>query len=142
LNSSQTPREGVLFLTEFYANCEVTQGVVTNKVSGKPLQFNAKELGKIMGIPSEGFGVYVREDKTMLGTERLLQLTQRLSQQPDLKSPRSVKQGEMNPLHRLLFWFVIKNIIPRGEGSNLADAMDQCLTDLLDRGSRLTSLLS
>jgi len=67
----------------------------------------------------------------------LLQLTQRLSQQPGLKTPRSVKKGEMTPYHRLLFWFIIKNIIPRGQGRNLADAMDQCLTDLLDRGEQI-----
>lgn len=40
----------------------------------------------------------------------------------------------MQPLHRLLFWFVIKNVIPRGQGRNLADSMDMYLTDLLDRG--------
>jgi len=125
-------------LAEFYANCEVTKGVVTSKVDGKKLRFNANELGKILGIPFEGLGVYVREDKTTLGAERLLQLTQRLNQQPDLKTPRSVKKGEMTPLHRLLFWFVIKNIIPPGQGRNLADAMDLCPANLLDREERIS----
>jgi len=101
------------------------------------LRFNAKELGEILGIPSEGFGVYVREDKTVLGTARLLQLTQRLSQRPSFKTPQSVKKGEMTPLHRLIFWFVIKNIIPRGQGRNLADAIEQCLTNLLDQGDHI-----
>jgi len=64
-------------------------------------------------------------------------LTQRLSKQPGLKTPRSVKKGEMTPCHRLLFWFIIKNTIPRGQGRNLADAMDQCLTDLMDRGEQI-----
>ena len=70
----------VLDLAEFYANCEVTNGVVTSIVNGKRLRFNAKKFGKILGTPSKGFGVYVQEDKTMLGTARLLQLTQMLSQ--------------------------------------------------------------
>jgi len=43
----------------------------------------------------------------------------------------------MTPMHRLLFWFVIKNVIPRGQGGNLADAMDMCYTDLLDRGEQI-----
>jgi len=73
--------------------------MVTSAVNGKRLQFNAKELGEILGVPAVGFEVYVREDKTMLGAERLLQLTQRLSQQPGLKTPRSVKKGEMTPCH-------------------------------------------
>jgi len=100
-------------LAEFYANCDVTNGVVPSVVNGKPLRFNTEELGEILGIPSEGFGVYVREDKTVLEAAQLLQLTQRLSQQLDLKAPRPVKKGEMTPLHQLLFWFIIKNVIPR-----------------------------
>jgi len=76
----------------------------------------------------------------MLGAERLLQLTQRLSQHPGLKIPRSVKKGEMTPYRRLLFWFIIKNIIPRGQGRNLANAMDQFLIDLLDQGEQINLL--
>jgi len=48
-----------------------------------------------------------------------------------------VKKGDMQPLHQLIFWFIIKNIIPRGQGRNQADAMDQCLTDLMDRGEQI-----
>ena len=43
----------------------------------------------------------------------------------------------MTSLHQLLFWFIIKNIIPRGQGNNLADAMDQCFIDLMDRGEQI-----
>jgi len=43
----------------------------------------------------------------------------------------------MAPLHQLLFWFIIKNIITRGQGRNQADAMDQCFTDLMDRGEQI-----
>jgi len=48
-----------------------------------------------------------------------------------------VKKEDMQPLHQLLFWFIIKNIIPRAQGRNQADAMDQCLTDLMDRGEQI-----
>jgi len=61
--------------------------VVTSEVHGKKLTFNAKDLGAILGVPAEGFDVYVREGETVLGTARLLQLTQTLSQQPRLKAP-------------------------------------------------------
>jgi len=43
----------------------------------------------------------------------------------------------MTSLHQLLFWFIIKNVIPRGQGRNLVDAMDQCFIDLLDRGEKI-----
>ena len=32
---------------------------------------------------------------------------------------------------------MIKNIIPRGQGRNLANPMDICSTDLLDRGEQI-----
>ena len=48
-----------------------------------------------------------------------------------------MKKGDMAPLHQLLFLFIIKNIIPRGQGRNQADAMDQCFTDLMDRGEQI-----
>jgi len=46
----------------------------------------------------------------------------------------------MSFLHKLLFWFIIKNVIPRGQGRNLADAIDQCFIDLLDRGEQVNLL--
>ena len=54
-----------------------------------------------------------------------------------LKDPQSVKKGAMTSLHQLLFWFIIKNIIPRGQGRNLADAMDHCFLDLMDRRKQI-----
>jgi len=43
----------------------------------------------------------------------------------------------MTSLHQLLFWFIIKNVISRGQGRNLADAMDQCFIDLMDREEQI-----
>jgi len=82
-------------LAEFYANYVVTNRVVTSTVNGRKLFFNAKELGAILSVPSEGFDVYVHEDKNMLGAKRLVELTRRLSQKSGLVAPRSVKKGEM-----------------------------------------------
>jgi len=73
----------------------------------------------------------------LLGKAKLLELAQRLSQQPGLKHPQIVKKGDMLPLHQLMFWFLIKNINPRGQGYNQADVMDQCLTDLMGRGEQI-----
>jgi len=43
----------------------------------------------------------------------------------------------MTPLDQLLFWFIIKNVIPRGSGRNQADVMDHCLTDLMAKGEQI-----
>ena len=117
-------------LAEFYANCEVTKGAVTSFVNWHGIRVDAPKLGKILGVPSQGFAVYVREDKTAPEPARLLEVSKRLSQKQGLRTPSSVKKG---PPHQLLFMFVIKNVIPRGQGRNSADLFDQCLVNLLDR---------
>jgi len=89
-------------------------------------------LGDIHQVPATDFDLYVRENRSLLGKAKLLELSQHLSQQPGLKSPQAVKKGDMQPLHQSIFWFIIKNIIPRAQGRNQTDAMDQCLTDLMD----------
>jgi len=111
-------------LAEFYDRVTVTKGTVTTLVNGVQIEFDAQTLGDILGVPAVGFDLYVREDRSLLGKAKLLDLVQRLSQQPGLKHPQTVKKGDMTPLHQLLFWFIIRNIIPEGQGHNHADAMD------------------
>ena len=98
-------------LAEFYANRSITQGVVKSEVNGKKVHFDVRKLKEILGIPATGFDIYVREDKTVLGNARLLELSQKSSQQTGLKTPQSVKKRDMTSMHQLLFWFIIKNII-------------------------------
>ena len=62
-------------LAEFYANCIVTNGLVTNTANDHDLRFDAKKLGELLKVSSEGFDVYVQEDKSTLSEKRLLELT-------------------------------------------------------------------
>jgi len=105
-------------LAEFYARCFVTDGRLFSEVNGVKIEFDAQELGEILGIPAIGFDIYVREDQSVLGKARLVELAQKLSQQSGLKHLMAVKKGDMLPLCQLLFWFVLKNMIPRGQGRN------------------------
>jgi len=107
-------------LVEFCVNCSVTQGVVTSEVNGKKMRFDARKLGEILGVLATSFNIYVREDKSVLGNARLLELSQRLSQQMGLKTPQSVKKSS----------FIIKNVIQRCQGHNFADVMDQCFIEI------------
>jgi len=124
-------------IVEFYANVALHGDVISSTVNGVLVEVNAEALGVILGVPATGFELYVREDKSMVGRDRLLELSRRLSQQPGLRSPQAVKKGDMKPLHQLLFWFVIKNIIPRAQGRTQADSMDQYLIDLMDKGEQI-----
>ena len=69
-------------LAEFYANCVVTNGVVTSTIGGYRIRFDVADLGEMFGVPSDGFDVYVHEDKNVLGEERLLEVTRNLAQNP------------------------------------------------------------
>ena len=53
-------------LAEFYANCVVTDGIVTSEVSRKKIKSDAKKLGDILGIPTTGFDLRVQEDKSIV----------------------------------------------------------------------------
>ena len=100
-------------VVEFYANVSLHGDVISSKVNGVLIEVNAQALGVILGVPATGFDLYVRENKSLLSRERLVELSRHLSQQPGLRSPQAVKKGDMQPMHQLLFWFIIKNIIPR-----------------------------
>jgi len=105
-------------IAEFYANGARHGDVLSSTVNGVLIEVNVQALGVILGVPATGFDLYVQEDKSLLGRDRLLELSRHLSQQPGLRSPQTVKKGDMQPLHQLLFWFIIKNIIPRAQGRN------------------------
>ena len=90
-------------VAEFYANVSLSGGVLCSTVNGVLIEVDPQALGVILGVPATDFDLYVREDKSLLGRDRLLELAQRLNQQPGLRSPQSVKKGDMQPLHQLIF---------------------------------------
>ena len=63
-------------LAEFYARWSITDGRLFSEVNGVKIEFDAQELGEILGIPATGFDIYVQEDKFVLGKVRLVELAQ------------------------------------------------------------------
>ena len=59
-------------------------------------EFYANDLADLLGVSAEGFDVYVREDKSVLGDEQLLELTQSLAQKPSPTEPQSLKGGNVS----------------------------------------------
>ena len=57
-------------------------------MNGVLIEVDAHALGDILGVPAKDFDLYVWENKSLLGKAKLLELAQRLSQQPGLKHPR------------------------------------------------------
>ena len=90
-------------LADFYVKCVVTNKVVTSTVNGQKLCFDASDLDELVRVLAEGFDVHEREDKSVLGDEQLLELTQRLTQKHNLTEPWSVQKGEC--LHYIVCCF-------------------------------------
>ena len=61
-------------LAELYARVTVTEGTMTSTVSVVHIEFDAQTLGDIFGVPAAGFNMYVREDRSLLGNAKLLDL--------------------------------------------------------------------
>ena len=51
----------------------------TSTVNNHDIRFDAKKLGGLLGVSSEGFDVYVQEEKSVLGEEWLSELAQKLA---------------------------------------------------------------
>jgi len=71
-------------VVEFYANVALHGEVLSSTVNGVLIDVDVQALGVILGVPATGFDLYVREDKGLLGRDRLLELSRHLSQQPEL----------------------------------------------------------
>jgi len=72
---------------EFYTNVSLSGVILSSTVNGMHIEVDARALGVILGVTASGFDLYVREDKSLLGKTKLLELAQRVGQQPGLKSP-------------------------------------------------------
>jgi len=63
-------------MAKFYANVSVTEDRVTSTVNDVHIEFDAHTMGNILGVPAEGFDLYVRKDKFLLDKAKLLELAQ------------------------------------------------------------------
>jgi len=63
-------------VAEFYANVSLSEGVLSSTVNRVFIEVDAQALGVILGVPTTGIDLYVREDKSLLGKAKLLELAQ------------------------------------------------------------------
>ncbi|XP_070020145.1 uncharacterized protein [Nicotiana sylvestris] len=75
-------------VVEFMENSEVKNGRVTIMVKEVQVSFDVKELGEILGVPTEGYNKEEIE-------------------------PKTVYKSEMKPSYKVLFEFVNKYVMPR-----------------------------
>nr|XP_016433873.1 PREDICTED: uncharacterized protein LOC107760350 [Nicotiana tabacum] len=128
-------------LIEFMENTAVKDGNVSSLVKGVQVQFDAKILGEILDIPSEGFDDYTRKRWPCLDSLPTdLAITRRFCDSEDVNEARAVQKSEMRPEHKVLFEFVNKCLLPRQERRHIANYMDLVLMECLERGKQINWL--
>ncbi|XP_075110990.1 uncharacterized protein LOC142181631 [Nicotiana tabacum] len=125
-------------LIEFMANDAVKDGNVSSLVKRVQVQFDAKKLGEILDIPSEGFDDYTRQRWPCLDSlPTALAITRRFYDSEDMYEARAVQKSEMRPKHKVLFEFVNKCLLPKQERRHIANYMDLVLMECMERGKQI-----
>jgi len=125
-------------IVEFMANAEVKEGRVTSLVKGVQISFDAKELGEILGIPSEGYDDYTRQKWPSLDSlPTALAITRKFCDNEEESEPKEVYKSEMKPPHKVIFEFINKCVLPRQKRRHIANYMDLVLMECMDSGRQI-----
>nr|XP_009803926.1 PREDICTED: uncharacterized protein LOC104249244 [Nicotiana sylvestris] len=128
-------------IIEFMENAKVKDGRVTSQVKGVQVSFDAKRLGEILGIPSEGYDDYTRQKWLSLDSlPTTLAITRKLCDVTEVNEAKVVYKSEMKLSHKVLFEFVNKCLLPRQERRHIANYMDLILMECLESGWQINWL--
>lgn len=73
-----------------------------------------KWLGKILNVQLDGFYTYMRREWPKLGEkEDSMYLTSKYTQKRDKTVSRKIRKGKIELVHKLLFEYVNKCVLPR-----------------------------
>nr|XP_016442932.1 PREDICTED: triadin-like [Nicotiana tabacum] len=100
--------------------------------------FDAKKLGEILDMPSEGFDDYTRQRWPCQDSlPAALAITMRFCDSEEVNEARAVQKSEMRPEHKVLSEFVNKCLLPRQERRHIANYMDLVLMECLEKGKQI-----
>lgn len=130
-------------MLHFYKKFIVPEdGTVSSKVKGVDLVLDVKMLGVILNVPVEGFDTYVRCERPELWEkEYAMYLTSKYTQEREKVVSRKVWNGEIKSVHKLLFEFVNKCLLPRSERRHEATYLDLEVMEVLDQNMPINLLL-
>ncbi|KAH0650448.1 hypothetical protein KY284_030360 [Solanum tuberosum] len=108
--------------------------VVCTFTSGNtPIHLVPADVARILGIPYEGWGHYVKLEWPPLPNHTsALSISRKFSSKPNQTHHRGVDKNEMSPLHQLYFNVVHKIILQRKQHHTKANFLDLTLMELLD----------
>ncbi|KAG5571289.1 hypothetical protein H5410_061055 [Solanum commersonii] len=120
-------------VTEFYINGKSDELSFTSTIRGTPIYLVPIDVAQILGIPSIGWGLYVKLEWPPLPTHTsALSISRKFSTKPNLTHHRGVDKSEMSMLYKLYFDIDHKIILPRKQHRTKANFLDLTLMELLD----------
>ncbi|KAH0650452.1 hypothetical protein KY284_030364 [Solanum tuberosum] len=120
-------------VTEFYINGKSDELSLTSTVRNTPIHLVPVDVARILGIPSEGWGHYVKLEWPPLHNHTsALSISRKFSTKPNLTHHCGVDKNEISPLHQLYFDVVHKIIFQRKQRRTEANFLDLTLKELLD----------
>ncbi|KAH0748739.1 hypothetical protein KY290_027971 [Solanum tuberosum] len=120
-------------VTELYINGKSDELSFTSTVRSTPIHLVPVDVARILGIPSKGWGHYVKLEWPPLPTHTSsLSISRKFSSKPNLTHHRGVDKNEMSTLHKLYFDVVHKIILPRKQRRTKANFLDLTLMEILD----------
>lgn len=99
-------------VTEFYINGKSDVLSFTSIVRNNPIHLVLADVTRILGIPSKGWGYYVKLEWPPLPNHTsALSISLKFASKPNLTHHRGVDKNDMSPLHQLYFDVVHKIIL-------------------------------
>ncbi|KAL3356267.1 hypothetical protein AABB24_017118 [Solanum stoloniferum] len=97
---------------EFYINGKSDVLSFTSIVRNNPIHLVLADVTRILGIPSKGWGYYVKLEWPPLPNHTsVLSISLKFASKPNLTHHRGVDKNDMSPLHQLYFDVVHKIIL-------------------------------
>ncbi|KAF3678602.1 hypothetical protein T459_20356 [Capsicum annuum] len=107
--------------------------MISTSVHGKLINFYPANLGRILSVPTGGWGHYMKESWPPLDNlPSTLDICRKFSGNPLFPSHHRVMKNKMSSLYQLYFDVIHKMILPRQERHTFESFIDLTLIELLD----------
>ncbi|CAH9142341.1 unnamed protein product [Cuscuta epithymum] len=111
-DSKNCPAVYPKLVAEFLANLIIKENVISSRVQNTKILLDTEDLGVILGVPSSGECAY---DKIEWPLDCVSQDVALQYFDPTITGS-SLHVASLSPVHKLLFYFVHHNLVPRLEG--------------------------
>ncbi|CAH9113776.1 unnamed protein product [Cuscuta epithymum] len=124
-------------VAEFLANLIIKEDVMSSRVQEKKIMLDTEDVGRILSVPSVGECAYKKNDWPLTTVSKSGALRYF---DPNITGS-SLHVASLAPVHKLLFYFVHQNLVPRLEGRSSPSQAELAYMYLLATKTPITSLV-